>query len=1026
MSDYKLSAVLELKDGLSVKVKKAKKNLSEVKSAAADASGAIEKTEGAFSKAGSAASEMAGKARMAKVALGGVRGTYSPIIRLKDEATSRIEGIKSKLNSIKGKTYTAMVNVKQNLGGAFGALGKLGGTASGVFNGMLMNTGMQMAGAAGIGLGIYDTINTYKDFSAQMSAVGAISGATSEEMEKLTDKAMEMGAKTQFSASESGKAFEYMAMAGWKTEEMMGGIEGIMNLAAASGEDLGRVSDIVTDALTAFGLKAKDAGHFSDVLAQASSNSNTSVGLMGMTFQYVAPIAGALKYSIEDVALAVGMMANAGIKGEKAGTALRSTLSRLVKPTDETFMALQNLGLNADEFMKNEDGSMKPFRQTMKELRGAFSGLTDAEKAQYAASIAGQEAMSGFLAIINASDEDFEKLAKQIDNSKDAAKRMSETRMDNLAGDLKILGSTWESVQLTLMKGEGANFLRDFVQKGTSYLEKFNKSLKDGFQVTDILNVVKDVVGDLTGKFLKLDGVGSILAGGTLAFGLSKIVGLVSSVGGGLKGIFDKASGFKGIGNVLVGAESVLGDADISKMNVKAGTVIVNGQVGAGGGLPGGGMPGGKAPAGGMSYAKMLGYGALALDLAHTAYSAYSKMQENSTRNEEVDWYEHMVNNDREYLRAHRDDFSEEEYAQHIEDFDRREETLEQYKKDVEAQNQAASDRAIADAIGASAGVVATFFGGPFAGILANELTKAVVNSKLDEAQDREQLAKDNGISITGNGTEASPIVIETEDLLENGGDIFDIDEMYAKDITDYLDFGTEAAREAYAERERSHAQALEKIAADEASAQAELKTSWLNMPLFAQSSMYDPIASGAEQCGQDIKQGFDSESEEIKGAWSGLASWFSDNVFGPIGAGISQLSSGASSLISEASSRYFGGRVDHNASGTSFFSGGLTEINEHGGEIIDLPTGSRIYPYATTLDMLQHEMQQMGEFNPSMLSFDVPNVSIESASQQSGSPQITITGNTFQVREEADIDKIAYKIQQLITEAQDNHNYVA
>ena len=178
------------------------------------------------------------------------------------------------------------------------------------------------------------------DFESGMSKVAAISGASGQELEKLTDKAKEMGSTTKFSATESAAAFEYMAMAGWKTEDMLNGIEGIMSLAAASGEDLATTSDIVTDALTAFGMKASDAGHFSDVLAQASSNANTNVGMMGETFKYVAPVAGALGYTAEDTALAIGLMANAGIKGSSAGTALRSMMSRLTKPTKEVQSAM--------------------------------------------------------------------------------------------------------------------------------------------------------------------------------------------------------------------------------------------------------------------------------------------------------------------------------------------------------------------------------------------------------------------------------------------------------------------------------------------------------------------------------------------------------------------------------------------------------------------------------------------------------------------------------------------------------------
>ncbi len=280
------------------------------------------------------------------------------------------------------------------------------------------------------------------DFEEGMSKVAAISGSTGEELDALSEKAKEMGAKTKFSATEASEAMQYMAMAGWKASDMISGIDGIMNLAAASGEELASVSDIVTDALTAFGLQAKDSAHFADVLAKASSNSNTNVGMMGATFKYVAPLAGSLGYSVEDTAVAIGLMANAGIKGEQAGTALRGMLTRMIKPTDEVEAVMKRLGIT----ITNNDGTMKPFSQTMRDLRAVFADLTDEEKAQCAASLAGQEAMSGFLAIVNASESDFLKLTDAIDHADGASKQMADTMQDNLKGKLTILGSSLEGL----------------------------------------------------------------------------------------------------------------------------------------------------------------------------------------------------------------------------------------------------------------------------------------------------------------------------------------------------------------------------------------------------------------------------------------------------------------------------------------------------------------------------------------------------------------------------------------------------
>lgn len=304
--------------------------------------------------------------------------------------------------------------------------------------------------AAGVtisaGAGIADTVQTYADFEAAMSEVKAISGATSEEFAQLTDKANQMGAVTKFTASESAEAFKYMAQAGWDAKEMMDGIEGLMSLAAASGEDLGTTSDIVTDALTAFGMSAKESGRFADVMAMAANATNTDVAKMGDTFKYVAPVAGALGYSIEDTAVAIGLMANNGIKASQAGTSLRSLLTNLTHPVGQAEDAINDLGIS----ITNADGSVKPLSQTLQELRSKFGALSEAERAQYAAMLAGQEGMSGLLAIVNASDQDFADLTEQINNSSGAAQEMADIMMDNLAGKIELFTGALDSMKMSL------------------------------------------------------------------------------------------------------------------------------------------------------------------------------------------------------------------------------------------------------------------------------------------------------------------------------------------------------------------------------------------------------------------------------------------------------------------------------------------------------------------------------------------------------------------------------------------------
>ena len=309
------------------------------------------------------------------------------------------------------------------------------------------------------------------NFEAEMSKVASISGATGNEFQKLIDKAKEMGSKTKFSATESAQAMEYMAMAGWKTQDMVDGLKGIMDLAAASGEDLATTSDIVTDALTAFGLKASDSTHFADVLAKASSNANTNVAMMGETFKYVAPVAGALGYSVEDCSVAIGLMANSGIKASQAGTSLRQMLSRLAKPTDEVQGAMDQLGVS----LTDSAGNMKSLDTVMGDLRNGFKGLSKAEQAQLATSLAGQEAMSGLLAIVNASDGDFDKLKDSIYNCKDAAANMAAVAQDNLAGQITSLKSKAEGLGIAFY-GSIQEPLKELASVGVKALEDLNNA----------------------------------------------------------------------------------------------------------------------------------------------------------------------------------------------------------------------------------------------------------------------------------------------------------------------------------------------------------------------------------------------------------------------------------------------------------------------------------------------------------------------------------------------------------------------
>ena len=372
-----------------------------------------------------------------------------------------------------------------------------------------------------------ETFQVGSNFESAMSQVAAVSGAGADEVEQLTAKAEEMGAKTKFSATESAEAFNYMAMAGWKTEDMLNGIEGIMNLAAASGADLATSSDIVTDALTAMGYGAQDAGKLADVLAAASSNANTNVEMMGGTFKYAAPLVGALGYNMEDTALAAGLMANAGIKAEKAGTALRSIFSRLSAPPKECAESMDRLGLS----LTDGDGKMKDFSVIMEELREKFANLSETEQTAEAKHIAGQEAMSGLLAIVNAAPADYDKLKDAIYNSAGAAQEMADTMQDNVGGQLVLLKSKIEGIMIKLFK-RASDSMRSGIDTVGDALDKVNWD-KVGDAIGNIANKAASLFSYVINNSGKITSIVKTIASviGTI-FISNKIVSITTAISG--------------------------------------------------------------------------------------------------------------------------------------------------------------------------------------------------------------------------------------------------------------------------------------------------------------------------------------------------------------------------------------------------------------------------------------------------------------------------------------------------------------
>lgn len=450
-----------------------------------------------------------------------------PKIDVDDKASNKTKDIKEKVDELDKKKAKVKIEAEEQVTKTIEkADSKLKGWLKA---GAKKIISLGVAGSLALGgIGIGSAMKTFTDFESAMSTVQATSMASAEDLTLLTEKAKEMGAKSVFSATESAEALNYMAMAGWKTDQMLGGIEGIMNLAAASGEDLAMTSDIVTDALTAFGMQASDSGKFADILAAASSNANTNVHLLGESFKYVAATAGAMKYNAEDTSIALGLMANAGIKGSMGGTALKNAIVNMVSPTDTmaTVMDKYNLSLTDGE------GNMKSLKSVIDMLRENMGGLDEATQAAAASQLFGKEAMSGMLSIINASQADYDKLTDAIYNSSGAADKMSATRLDNLKGQIEELSGAVETMKINL--GERlAPYAKQFVSWLTTKIPVVeDKIVSTVDYISKHTDDIKSMAVAITGVVGAVTGVSAVGSIGNSISGISKFVSAIKIVKG--------------------------------------------------------------------------------------------------------------------------------------------------------------------------------------------------------------------------------------------------------------------------------------------------------------------------------------------------------------------------------------------------------------------------------------------------------------------------------------------------------------
>lgn len=570
-------------------------------------------------------------------------------VRLRDQATQQLSKIRAEVNSLTSKAHQVIVNVKTN--GSEKLKGIKNSISEGV-GGAAMAAGATMLGSAGIGYGVVNAVQSQMNFEKSLSKVKAlmVSGRTEEEtnqvMTMLTAKAEELGAQTKFTAAEVAEGMRYQAIAGWTPEQIEAGIKPLTSLAAAGDLNLQQTSDILTDSLTAFGLKAGEfvnvngkmveaSKHFADLMTATFTKSNTDIQMLGEASKYAAPVVNALysnasasekMMAAQDTFLLMGLQANAGVKSSQSGTSTRAILTRLASSQRNANFASRGLGVS----LKDEaTGEARPLIDFFSDLRKVFSEgvdldkitgvfeemsgekihadtrrklqeyyenvqrsggkLTGMDKTKMGAMLAGQEAMSGLLAILTASEQDFNKIKEALDNADGLTDKIAEIQLDNLAGSVTLLGSAWDAFQRSFVKGSAGEGLRSFVDSITDSLSKANKLFEDGIDFSDLVTLGADAVTKLKNKFLELDGIGSLLAGGALFWGLKKIASMALSVKDTL-GTLTKARTMSDVGNVIRGNKTAGGlpsatgamNVTASTMNVRAGVVNVSGGVQAG------------------------------------------------------------------------------------------------------------------------------------------------------------------------------------------------------------------------------------------------------------------------------------------------------------------------------------------------------------------------------------------------------------------------------------------------------------
>lgn len=934
MSDYVLSATLELRDKFSAQVKKAKSGFTDFERALRGTSAAVDKAAASMEQSGIAAVKLAQQADKAKSSLSGIRGTYSATVRARDETTQAVRRIRTELSGLQGKVYTAVVNIRQN-----GPIQQMKNGLSNAASGMLMGTSMQMAGAAGIGFGAFNAVQNYSDFTAQLSQVKALTDLDAQTMDQVKAKAMELGDATTFSSTEAAQGMTELLKAGVSVQDVLGDAsKAALDLATAGGLGMGEAAEIMSTAMNAFHMD--DATHAADILAGAANASATSVQEMRYSLAACSAVAAGAGVSFDDTNTALAVFAQNGLKGSDAGTSLKTMLQNMIPTTKtqmEAFAELNLLTENGTSAFFDASGNMKSMADIAALLQGRLKGLTKEQQMTYLNAMFGSDAIRGGMILMREGAKGVKDMYDAM--SKVTAADTAAVMMDNLKGSLNELSSAWENLTIKLLDSGAGDGLRGFIDELTDLTRGFNKALDDGFQFTDLLSTLGDGLKDLKDKALALDGVGSVLAGGALVVGLTKIVSLAQRARQYLGDLTKAPSSQPG------GGGSGAGD-----MVVNARTVIVNGSTAPGTGGGTGGLPGKPSPAPSQpstgsrvaNLARRLARWGLPLTLLNGALDIAMAPEGQTgaavggTVGSTAGWL-------------------------------------------VGAKAGAAAGAGIGSLFGGIGAVPGAAIGGLVGGV-AGSFGGGVLGQRLgcldwdNEVQYASQSFDRISAQFAAKNQEWVDAYANSCAQMQAKGQEWETSIRQNLDgFANYMNLKTEEAKTfavgcwdtiavTAAEKNQQWADSFAEAKNRAGQSLEELKT-WAG-------SIWDSLTQGASEAASSI-------STKLSGAWDAMK-----------GAGPSF-------------SFDVGSIFDHNATGSTHFAGGWTEVNERGGEAIWLPNGSWIYPHATTERMLQKQLERVGS---------------------GGAPQVTISGNTFAVREEADINRIAYELLKLINTAHVNY----